>query len=101
VLELFEARQIEGELVGVENAGFLLLVESHRFLIVEIAVPDIECATGFGVGDLLAATLEDDLDGVVFLVVHHGECVVTTDAGDFPDGDFGIKLQRRTGLHFR
>ena len=91
-LEFVEARQIARKLVGVEDASFLLLIEALRFLIVEVAVAEVEGAAGLGERDFLVAALADDLDVLELLVVDDFvEAAVLADAGEFFERGFVVE----------
>ena len=70
-LELFKEGLIPRKLVGIQHAGFLCLVEPLRFLVVEVAIAEVEGAARFGQRDLFPAALADDLNVRKFLVIEN------------------------------
>src|SRR5262249_52635241 len=91
-LQCLEHLQIVAELVAVQYLCLLLLVEPPGFLIVEVAVTEVEGTAGLGEWNLLLAAFANDLNVLELLIVDDlVEAPVLADAREFLESGFMIK----------
>ena len=98
--QLVKSGQITRVLVDIQDSGLLLLIEPPGFLVVEIAVAEVEGSAGPGRRDFIRAAFADGLYGRELLIVDDRvEAAVLAEAGKLFEGGFVIERSLWTTRH--